>query len=50
MADVHEPHIRNHNMSQIKRKNTKPAILVRNLKFEKAGTPNTPSDSVDQMT
>ena len=29
MADVHEPHIRSYNMSQIKGKNTKPEILVR---------------------
>jgi DNA mismatch endonuclease (patch repair protein) len=29
MADVHEPHIRSYNMSQIRSKNTKPEMLVR---------------------
>ncbi len=29
MADVHEPHIRSYNMSQIKSKNSKPELLVR---------------------
>ena len=29
MADVHEPHIRSYNMSQIRSKNTKPELIVR---------------------
>lgn len=29
MADVHEPHVRSYNMSQIRSKNTKPEIFVR---------------------
>lgn len=34
MADVHEPHIRSYNMSQIRGKNTKPEILVRKFLFK----------------
>ena len=33
MADVHEPHVRSYNMSQIKGKNTKPEIIVRRFLF-----------------
>ncbi|MGZ5283822.1 MAG: very short patch repair endonuclease [Bacteroidia bacterium] len=35
MADVHEPHVRSYNMSQIKGKNTKPEIIVRKFLFSK---------------
>ncbi len=33
MADVHEPEVRSYNMSQIKRKDTKPEIMVRKFLY-----------------
>ena len=35
MTDVHEPEVRSYNMSQIRRKDTKPEMIVRKFLFSK---------------